>query len=851
MKQAFEQHLLAVRSAALKACLDLGVPPTCVDIVWDQSGPQNDPAVRYAIPESIRAQATPHHIAFWNRQIESRGDAKPKTIDALDAEIRNDIISLNDSSYEGLFPKPNPQAILARYDKIRRASLEEAIEFPPDWLAIRAIPTEELEYHIRNLCQDLTKQRTKTIQAAGGYLLREMDRENGYHPAEISEILANAARFRWSPTGAKQKIAEDNEVLPHELNANLLSRIVNKMRAGTPTQESFAQSIREMSEIAKERNQHFTGWKTYEQTDKDLAADTLQKDLAATNWCTGGSTETAKAHLSNGPFYVYYQDGDPQIAIRTNNNEVAEIRGRGQGQALTTPELRAEAERFLLAGKGPARGDDYLWDQNFRRACVKFQKTGEVNDTLLHTFNQNGEWLGAKPKMGAYGQETFEEGYTKGLEGRTLAPDQIERTDENGDRHLLCNFVATETNDAIFCPYASVAGDISVKGYSQMDAPDLTHVDGRFDAPFIQELNAPRLHTIEGIAMLSSIKEVNLPSLERTGSHANFDYAQSAHLPNLRFVTGNLMLSNCKTDIELEELEHIRGNLSAHVTKKVSLPNFRALHGSLLIEGAKEAHLPSLVFLGGNLLGKNLQNVDFPELATINGWVNLRSAQKVSMPELHIAQQHIAIQDPKILHAPQLLRMPRIFVTKKPKIEEYQREEPPELPREIHIELEKSTREFRSAETWHAKLQGNQITLNAAALNPADPDEVAAKIRHEIGHLVWRDPAVHAAFAHLWLALPKEKRDQIKKLVTQSYPSSQRHEEARVRAFEILSAGPKTAWEKFFNALQEAWAALTGQRPLALQTRQLCQDILERGIEELKAPEPESELRERHALEPA
>ena len=70
-----------------------------------------------------------------------------------------------------------------------------------------------------------------------------------------------------------------------------------------------------------------------------------------TGWCTAGE-ETAKTQLSNGDFYVYYsydsnnQPTIPRIAIRMEDNKIAEIRGIAKDQNIE-PDMESVVDKKL------------------------------------------------------------------------------------------------------------------------------------------------------------------------------------------------------------------------------------------------------------------------------------------------------------------------------------------------------------------------------------------------------------------------------------------------------------------------------------------------------------------------
>jgi len=141
---------------------------------------------------------------------------------------------------------------------------------------------------------------------------------------------------------------------------------------------------------------------------------------------------------------------------------------------------------------------------------------------------------------------------------------------------------------------------------------------------------------------------------------------------------------------------------------------------------------------------------------------------------------------------------------------------------------------------WSAKLQNNQITLNAAALHPKD---VADKIRHEIGHLVYRDKEVRSSFQKLWDSLPERKQKQIRKAITGKYPTKELKEEAQVQAFESLFRENKNLWEKLLEAIERAWTKITGGEKIPRKEIQsLSTNILKQGITKLKKEDKDQEI---------
>jgi Large polyvalent protein associated domain 38 len=81
----------------------------------------------------------------------------------------------------------------------------------------------------------------------------------------------------------------------------------------------------------------------------EKAAVELNAGAAGTSWCTGAALSTARQQIEQGDFYIYYNNGKPEVAIRMEGSDkIAEIRGNTPDQWLT-PEQQKIAETFLRA----------------------------------------------------------------------------------------------------------------------------------------------------------------------------------------------------------------------------------------------------------------------------------------------------------------------------------------------------------------------------------------------------------------------------------------------------------------------------------------------------------------------
>jgi len=113
----------------------------------------------------------------------------------------------------------------------------------------------------------------------------------------------------------------------------------------------YAHAIEKITPASKEQKETIEGeWRTFEQgSDATPLYTSLQGH--GTGWCTAGE-ETAKAQLTAGDFHVFYskdQKGGftvPRIAIRMQEDQIAEVRGIDKAQELESKLIETAEKRM-------------------------------------------------------------------------------------------------------------------------------------------------------------------------------------------------------------------------------------------------------------------------------------------------------------------------------------------------------------------------------------------------------------------------------------------------------------------------------------------------------------------------
>ena len=179
----------------------------------------------------------------------------------------------------------------------------------------------------------------------------------------------------------------------------------------------------------------------------EKAAIELNAACAGTPWCTGsGNMQYARDQISGGDFYVYYNKGRPEVAVRMDGQDrIGEIRGNSPNQALAPAQQQLAAD-FLRAKKF-AKADEYLSEFARREALVKLAK----GETKLGVSDLLGEKspLDKNGNMNKYSVESLLRfGTIDGYRGRPAPTDDVVKF--FGDQYLDAATRAYENSEFVF-----------------------------------------------------------------------------------------------------------------------------------------------------------------------------------------------------------------------------------------------------------------------------------------------------------------------------------------------------------------------------------------------------------------
>ena len=211
-------------------------------------------------------------------------------------------------------------------------------------------------------------------------LLFELRMSNDFTSVERALIAKAAGKFSViSDDNGRLKLVDigaDNRHNVAVVSAADAAFIVQKLREGLPLKKAFLEGLQDNADRNVKQNAatHKTGWQKFEQSDTEKAAQELSAGAAGTPWCTAREAHS-RGQIARGDFYIYYDNGRPEVAVRMEGNQIGEVRGNSPSQSINTKQQQI-AEDFLRAKKF-AGHKEYIQEFTRKNALLALVKDPE------------------------------------------------------------------------------------------------------------------------------------------------------------------------------------------------------------------------------------------------------------------------------------------------------------------------------------------------------------------------------------------------------------------------------------------------------------------------------------------
>ena len=330
-----------------------------------------------------------------------------------------------------------------------------------------------------------------------------------------------------------------------------------------------------------------------------------------TGWCTAGE-KTAQIQLTGGDFYIYYSNDNngnptiPRIAIRMQDNDIAEIRGISKDQNID-PYIGDVLEKKLV--EFGEKGDLYKKRVSDMKKLTEITKNKDnlSKEDLRFIYEIDDQILGF--------------GYEKDPRIYQLLQDR----DIKNDLSLI--FECDKSKISI-TPEEALSGDI-IYHYGNLDLHRLQSADGLVLPESIGgSLNLSELQSAEKLVLPKSIGDyIDLSGLQSAKELVFPKSIGSLYLSRLQSVEGLVLPESIGGELNLSGLKSAEGLI---------LP--KSIGGELNLSGLQSAEglvLPESIGRILDLSGlQSAEGLVFPK--SIGGYLNLsrlQSAKGLVLPE--------------------------------------------------------------------------------------------------------------------------------------------------------------------------------------------------------------------------
>ncbi len=359
--------------------------------------------------------------------------------------------------------------------------------------------------------------------------------------------------------------------------------------------------------------------KAYIKNAQDLAS--LVQD---TPWCT---KQLASSHLADGDFYVFVDnDNKPHIAVKTNGNEIDEVRGIKNGNAQELEDdYRKVAIEFLEKNKDIKYGKEWLEKEEWNKRLIEYIEKIERKEYEKIDFNQ-------------FFRDVFE------------FRDYKSHFSKNSNKEKIIEYIKTniQLQEVIAKHFNCKVDEICVEEYEPLNSDKKIKIclsDVYFGNS--RGYNLSSLQSIGGDAYFKNSQITNLNSLQSIGGNADFRYSQVTDLSSLQSIGGYAYFGDSKVT-DLSSLQSIGGEAYFDSSQVTDLSSLQSIGGDACFINSEVTDLNSLESIGGNAYFKYSKVTDLNSLESISGNAYFYYSQVTNLSSLKSVGGFLDLRDSKV-----------------------------------------------------------------------------------------------------------------------------------------------------------------------------------------------------------
>ncbi len=292
---------------------------------------------------------------------------------------------------------------------------------------------------------------------------------------------------------------------------------------------------------AKDISENYTGWtiipsRTNDRENFDSNVKKLQS-ISGSHWCT--KSTHAKPYLTMGDFHIYFEKGDPKIALRFDEDVAVEFQGVSNNDRLVP-------EYFNVLEKYVEENDISLAD----KAKREFDLSKENRDLVKDIEEKIGDAVKTKDYakiLNYINIETKKDKNGKLILSHYKIPKGFDFKNIGIDENDVLKSVSRIEGDADFTRS-------KIDGFGSVE-----YIGGRANFAGLTLENLGGIKEIGGDADLNYTKLNSLGKLVKVGKNLNLDFASIKDLYPLKSVGGKIS-DNC-AEVPIAQLKSIQQNI--------------------------------------------------------------------------------------------------------------------------------------------------------------------------------------------------------------------------------------------------------------------------------------------------